>query len=210
MTSPSPPKSPAHIVLLGLMGAGKTTVGRALAARLGRPLDDSDLSIESSQGATVRELSERLGVAAMHRLEAEHLLAALGNPEPSIVCAAASVVEHQACVEALRRADVFPVWLELDVATLAARFSSGPHRPVLDADAATLFHRQLAERSRRFAAVARARVPVAGRTPEAIAAEIAAAIAGSGGGGGADSDADPGADSDADPGADSDADSGAE
>jgi shikimate kinase len=173
MTMPPLDKMPAHVVLMGLMGAGKTTVGRALAERLGWPLDDSDLSIEARQGATVRELSERLGVAAMHRLEAEHLLGALAQPQPSVVCAAASVVEDEACVAALARGDVFPVWLELDVQTLAARFSSGPHRPVLDADAAALFRSQLTERSRRFAAVARARVSVAGRRPEQIASEIA-------------------------------------
>ena len=48
-----------HIVLVGLMGAGKTTVGRRLAARLGWPWHDSDAEITASTGLTVRELSAR-------------------------------------------------------------------------------------------------------------------------------------------------------
>ncbi len=45
-----------HVVLVGLMGSGKTTVGRLLAARLGRPLVDSDAVIEGTTGRTVREI----------------------------------------------------------------------------------------------------------------------------------------------------------
>src|SRR4051812_20922366 len=58
------------IVVLGLMGAGKTTVGRILAGILGWPLDDSDASIEAEQGSTVKELRSSLGVDPMHALEA--------------------------------------------------------------------------------------------------------------------------------------------
>lgn len=55
-----------HVAVLGLMGAGKTTVAHALGALLGRPVSDSDAAIEEATGATVRELRDRLGVDAMH------------------------------------------------------------------------------------------------------------------------------------------------
>ena len=69
-----------HVVLVGLMGAGKTTVGRRLAARLGWPWHDSDADIEAATGMTVRELRDRDGVDAMHDLEAAQLLQALAEP----------------------------------------------------------------------------------------------------------------------------------
>jgi shikimate kinase len=158
------------------MGVGKTTVGRELARRLGWPLSDSDVEIARRHGATVRELSERVGVEQMHRLEAEHLLAALGPPAPAVVTAAASTIDDPECRRALRAPGVFGVWLRAPAATLAARFLSGPHRPVLEADTAALFARQLIERGARFEAAARATVDVAGRSPADIADEIEAAV----------------------------------
>ncbi len=71
-----------HVVLVGLMGAGKTTVGRRLAARLGWPWHDSDADIEAATGLTVRDLRERDGVEAMHDLEAAQLLHALVGAWP--------------------------------------------------------------------------------------------------------------------------------
>jgi shikimate kinase len=165
-----------HIVLLGLMGVGKTTVGLALAERLQLPLDDSDASISARCGATVRELSERVGVTGMHRLEAEHLLGALDGPGPRIICAAASVVDRPECVRALLAPDVFAAWLQAQPETLVARFAGGPHRPVLDIDTERLFRRQLAVRSEGFAAVADVCVDVEGRAPSAVAEEIAGAF----------------------------------
>jgi shikimate kinase len=165
-----------HVVLLGLMGVGKTTIGRALAAELGWPLSDSDEVIMREQGATVRELSDRLGVEGMHELEAEHLLAALSSPRPSVIGAAASVVDSERCRAALHQDGVLTVWLEANPATLAARFAGGRHRPVLDSDPERLLRRQLAARGAAFAEVARYRVSVEGRAPGEVALELAQAV----------------------------------
>lgn len=170
--SPDPP----HLVLLGLMGVGKTTVGRALAERLGRPLSDSDEVITRRCGATVRELDERLGTAGMHRLEAEHLLDALADPEPSVICAAASVIEDDACRRALRAPEAFAVWLRGTAHLLAGRFAAGPHRPVFGPDAEDVFSHQLADRSRRFAAVADLQVEVEHRPVSDIVEEVLRAL----------------------------------
>lgn len=182
MTSGSPPagrievldSSAEHVVLLGLMGVGKTTVGRCLAHTLAWPLSDSDQVIGQEQGATVRELDARLGTDGMHRLESQHLLHALADPHPSVICAAASVVDDPECRRALEREGLHTVWLQGRAEILAQRFASGPHRPVLDPDAERLFRRQLSRRSREFAEVARQRVSVDGRTAEEIAQEILA------------------------------------
>lgn len=166
-----------HVALLGLMGSGKSSVGRELAALLGWPLSDSDVAIERQQGATVRELSERLGVDAMHEFEAEHLLGALSAPEPSVVCAAASVVDDDRCREALRRRGVFAVWLEVNPGRLAARFSSGSHRPVFDPDTERMFRKQLAERGPCFTQVADLRVHADRGDAARVAARVAKVLA---------------------------------
>jgi shikimate kinase len=87
---------PRHVVVVGLMGSGKTVVGRRLAASLGRPWRDSDREIEAATGLTVRQLRDRDGVDAMHALEARHLLEARAA-EPSVINAAASTIDVPGC-----------------------------------------------------------------------------------------------------------------
>lgn len=108
------------------MGVGKTTIGAGLAARLGRPLRDSDLDLEAARQIRGRELAQQDGVEALHRWEAEHLRGALADDEPAVIAAAASVVEDRACREAL--AGAFVVWLRASARTLAGRLSPADHR----------------------------------------------------------------------------------
>ena len=117
-----------HIVLLGLMGSGKTTVGAVLAERLGRPHRDSDADIEREHGRNGREIAASDGVDHLHALEARHLLAALADPRPAVISAAASVVEDPVCTAALERPDVHVVWLRGEPAVLAEQASTGGHR----------------------------------------------------------------------------------
>jgi shikimate kinase len=145
---------PRHIVVVGLMGAGKSEVGRRLAAQLGRPWRDSDRVIEARTGLTVRELRERDGVDAMHALEAEQLLEALAAPEPSVISAAASTVEVPACRDALKAPDVRAVWLRASPDVLARRFSSrDKHRPEFGDSPLQFLTEQAARRDPLFASL---------------------------------------------------------
>lgn len=135
-----------HVVLVGLMGAGKTTVGRALAARLGWPFSDSDMVLEAAGGATAREVDRDLGTNRLHRLEAVHLRRALAAPERTVIAAAASVAEDPASVAALEAPELLVVWLRGSVDTLVGRFAGGPHRPLHAADPETMFREQEASR----------------------------------------------------------------
>ncbi len=131
-----------HVVVMGLMGSGKTTVGRALATRLGWPFDDSDDALATTIGATAREISASHGTTRLHQLEAAHLRAGLRSPDRSVITAAASVVDNPRSVAALEEPDVLVVLLRASVATLVRRFERGTHRPLLGSDPETMFRTQ--------------------------------------------------------------------
>jgi shikimate kinase len=79
---PGPTLAPAHLrrlVLTGFMGAGKSTIGRLLAARLNWTFLDLDAHLEARTGATVPQLFERHGEAHFRRLESSALASALGH-----------------------------------------------------------------------------------------------------------------------------------
>jgi shikimate kinase len=142
-----------HVVLVGLMGAGKTTVGRGLAARLGWPWHDSDADIEAATGLSVRELRDRDGADAMHDLEAAQLLHALADPGPSVISAAASVVDSESCRVALAAPDLAIVWLRSSPDVLAIRFAAGGHRPAYGASPRAFLQHQAERREPLFRAL---------------------------------------------------------
>lgn len=111
---------------MGAMGAGKTTLARNLAETLGREFHDSDKSIEARTGRSGREIAEREGVEALHRLEIEVLLDSLTPGSRAVIAAAASVIGDPGVRQALE--DVFCVWVTADPAILKARSSQGSHR----------------------------------------------------------------------------------
>jgi shikimate kinase len=145
-----PPDLP--VVVLGLMGAGKSSLGRALAARWSRPFSDSDAHIERAHTRSAAEIAQADGVAALHALEAAHLLTALATQPAHVVSAAASVADRSDCLRALR--DAFVVWLDLPPDVLARRFATGAHRPRYGPDPTLVLADQRARRAEAFASVA--------------------------------------------------------
>jgi shikimate kinase len=133
------------IALIGLMGSGKSTVGRPLATALGRTFVDSDDEIEARTGRSVRELWEAGGEQAYRPLEAEITLDALGRPDVVYGVPGGAVLEA-AVQEALRRSDVFVAWLDAPPALLAHRSRSNHDRPLLADDPELVLATQLADR----------------------------------------------------------------
>ena len=140
------PTDDRHVVLLGLMGAGKTSVGRRVAARLTRPLLDGDeVLAERMDGRTAADIVEQEGAERLHALEAEIALDLLRSTTPAVIGPAASVIEVDAVRDAL--AGQFVVWLTGSVERLAADAASKPHRPFVGTgDPVELFTRQMAVR----------------------------------------------------------------
>lgn len=153
-----------HLVFVGMMGVGKSTVARVVADRLHRRLVDSDNVIENREGRTVRDIFAQEGEAAFRALETEVLLEALASPEPLVIAAAGGVVLSERNRAALKDSAAKVVWLCADPATLVERVRSGGHRPLLDEDPAGTLQRMFREREALYRDVADAIVLVDNRS----------------------------------------------
>lgn len=155
-----------HLVLMGPMGSGKTTVGSIVAKKLGRPLVDSDDQIERQHGRTGLELAEEHGVPWLHAAEAEALRRAVEATEASVIAAAASTADLAEIETLLRGEDITVVLLVGDVDVLAQRAKSGKHRRPIDVARS----QELAEqRNARLLSVVDGVIDVTSPTPEEIA-----------------------------------------
>lgn len=126
--SPTMPLAPpATIVLVGMMGCGKSTVGRALAERTGWHYLDNDELVHAVAGRPAEVIDATDGEAALHRAEADALRQALAMPPPLVVSAAAGVVANPALVALLRSGPVV-VYLQAQPVTLHARIGAGDGR----------------------------------------------------------------------------------
>jgi shikimate kinase len=169
-----------RVFLVGMMGAGKTTVGRLLADRLGWRYADSDDAVERRTGRTVRELFEAGGEGAFRPLETEALYETVAGEGPMVVAVAGGAVLDPANRALLRRSGTV-VWLRASPATLARRVAddvAAPHghRPLLEEDPEATLARLDAERRALYEDVADVTVDVDDLDPEAVVERVAAAL----------------------------------
>jgi shikimate kinase len=144
---------PRHVVLVGMMGAGKSTVGRRLASRLGRPFVDADDEVVRRSGRTVRDWFEHDGEAAFRAAEGELLADLLAAPGASVIASGGGVVLAEANRTALRD-HALVVWLRAGAPFLVSRVRQKPHRPLLDDDPGATVARLVAERAGLYGEVA--------------------------------------------------------
>lgn len=120
---------PRTIVLVGLMGAGKTSVGRRLAARLGLPFRDADIEIEHAAGMTIPEIFATHGEPAFR--DGERRVIARLLREPVHVLATGGGAYMNAETRAGIRDHGVSVWLRADVNELLRRTAKRNNRPLL-------------------------------------------------------------------------------
>lgn len=162
----------SHIILCGLAGAGKSTVGAQLARRLGRPFIDLDHAIEREAGASVREIFAREGEPAFRARERAMFVTTLAAPIPSVISLGGGTLDHDATLaEALAHTLVY---LDAPVRSLVPRVG-GSDRPLLAGDAAARLAELAEKRTPRYSQ-AHVRVD-ASRSPGAVVAAICASLA---------------------------------
>jgi shikimate kinase/3-dehydroquinate synthase len=157
------------LLLNGLMATGKSTVGRALADRVGVPFVDLDASVESRAGCTIREIFQREGEAGFRQLEREELERILEEDTIRVVAlGGGALLRRSARLQAISRAVV--VSLTATPATIMARTHSDGLRPLLVRSEEAIAD-LIAQRSVAYAE-AHARVIVDGRGVDDIVDEV--------------------------------------
>lgn len=118
------------IVLIGLMGVGKSTVGRRLAARLHLPFVDSDTEIEAAAGMSIADMFAAYGEPAFRDGE-RRVIARLIDGRPKVIATGGGAFMNEA-TRALILERATAIWLDADIETLADRVGRRPHtRPML-------------------------------------------------------------------------------
>lgn len=139
------PAAGRSIVLVGLMGAGKTSVGRRLAARLGRPFFDSDHEIETAARQDIPSIFATLGEPAFRDGERRVIARLLAGP-PAVIATGGGAwmnAETRAAVAST----AISVWLEASLGTLYGRVADKPGRPLLEGqDVRAVLSRLIEER----------------------------------------------------------------
>ncbi|HEX9965548.1 MAG TPA: shikimate kinase [Allosphingosinicella sp.] len=131
------------IVLVGLMGVGKSTVGRRLARRLGLPFVDSDEEIERAADHEIKEIFDRFGEASFRDGE-RRVLRRLVAGEPKVIATGGGAFMDPE-TRALILDRCIAIWLEADAETLAERVARRGHRPLLAGKDPLPFLRELGE-----------------------------------------------------------------
>lgn len=161
-----------HLVLVGPMGAGKTSIGRRLADRLGLPFTDADHAIEARAGAAVSAIFDVEGEAGF-RIRERALLSELLAGPPGVLATGGGVVlspENRA----LLRAGAFVVHLQVGTDVQLQRLARDRTRPLLQApDRAAVLQRLADERAHLYADVADCTFATDGMTPDEAAVALA-------------------------------------
>ncbi len=159
-----------NVILVGFMGTGKTTVGRALAEALGRPFVDMDVELERRAGKAVSRIFAEDGEPAFRRME-RALAAELARRDSLVVAAGGGIVLDPANLRELSAAGrVF--CLQAEPAEILRRVSGSRERPLLEAGAKAERIRALLQARRALYASIPDQVRTDGRTPDDIVAEL--------------------------------------
>jgi shikimate kinase len=165
---------PPIVLLVGMMGAGKTTVGRALARRTGWRYIDNDDLVRSISGRDATEIRATDGEDALHEIEEQAFEASLALDPPVVIGAAAAVVLDPIARDRLRSGP-YVVWLRARPETLLAHVGDGTGRRAEATDAAWVATRA-ADRAPLYAEVASQVIDVDDRSPDEVADVILAGL----------------------------------
>lgn len=166
-----------HLVLVGLMGVGKSTVGPLVADALGRRFIDLDAEVERRAGRTVRELVIIDGEPEFRRLEAETMAEVVAAPTPVVLATGGGAVLDAHSRQLLRDLPLV-VWLRASVDTLVDRVGGGGagSRPLLDDGPVEALTRLAGERDALYREVADVEVDTTLDDASGVAASVLTAV----------------------------------
>ena len=118
------------IILIGLMGAGKSSLGHRLAAATGLPFKDSDAEVERAAGCTIEEIFDRYGEAEFREGE-KRVIARLFGDKPSVVATGGGSFMNDETRRLIKETGV-SIWLRADLDLLDQRTQNRSHRPLLN------------------------------------------------------------------------------
>ncbi|HEX6115331.1 MAG TPA: shikimate kinase [Geminicoccaceae bacterium] len=117
------------IVLIGMMGAGKTAVGRRLAKTLQWPFQDADAAIEAAAGTSISNIFAEIGEASFRAKERQVIARLLGQERQVLALGGGAFIDLD--TRALVRARALSIWLRADLDTLVRRTGRPSKRPLL-------------------------------------------------------------------------------
>ncbi len=165
-----------NIVLIGMRGAGKSHLGRLLAARLGREFVDLDVLITARAGQTVSEIVAASGWPGFRDLEAA-VTSEVAARDNLVIATGGGIVCAEENTRALKRNGTL-VWLRADAATLLKRAGGDANRPPLSGESpAAEMRAVLAERTPLYTAAADLEIDTMTDKPARITAQLAARFA---------------------------------
>jgi shikimate kinase len=129
MNGPTLPKPSRSIVLIGLMGAGKSNIGRRLAARLRLPFIDADTEIEAAAGESIEEIFQRYGEPYFRAGERRVIARLLDGPPHVLATGGGAFMDAQTRARIRQRG--ISIWLRADLDLLLARVGRRENRPLL-------------------------------------------------------------------------------
>jgi len=164
-----------RVLLVGMMGAGKTTVGRAVAAVTGWPYLDNDELVEQATGRPTPDVLANADESTLRRVEELALDAALAAQPPVVASVAAGVVLDPGARHRMVES-AFVVYLRASLATLTAHVGTGAGRPWVGDDPAKALARLYEGREALYLEVADLVLDVDGAKPADLAGRIVAAV----------------------------------
>ncbi len=163
--------SARHLVLVGLMGAGKTTVGQQCARLLDRSFVDTDETIVATTAMTVAEIFASQGEAHFRELERRAVADVCASPEPLVIACGGGAVLDPENRARLHSAGLV-VWLQAPPDVLVARVGNDTGRPLLRNGGAATLERLALLRAPAYEAAADVIVDTAGRSIDEVAALV--------------------------------------
>ncbi len=175
---PAPtPMARRPIVLVGMMGSGKSTVGRRLATRLSLPFFDADEEIERAAGLTISEIFERYGEQQFRDGERRVIARLLTGPRSVIATGGGAFAQDD--TRAMINQRGLAVWLDVDLPILVSRVAKRDHRPLLHGRDPAVVLADLLEKRRPAYAQAPLHITSDARPHQTTIDAIVAALSGS-------------------------------